>query len=171
MWRASERTMTIRRLALAIAMAWAAITPTRASASCSQLSSCSCSVTTTGINFGNYDPVSSSNTDSTGSVRVVCSLLVAIAGSFTVDLSTGSSGSFAQRTLTNGASILAYNLYTDPARSQILGNGSGGSSVITSNFLALLGVDQSIFIYGRIPGGQNVPIGIYNDVIVVTVTY
>lgn len=147
------------------------IAPTPAKAACAPLSLCSCTVTATGISFGNYIPVNTASTDSTGSVRVRCTLLVALAGSFTVDLSTGSSGTYAQRTLRNGSSVLTYNLYTDAARSQILGNGSGGSSRITHNFSALLGIDQTVTVYGRIPGRQNVPPGSYNDTIIVTVTY
>ena len=100
-----------------------------------------------------------------------CTLLVALAGSFTVDLSTGSSGTYAQRTLRNGPSVLEYNLYTDVARTQILGDGSGGSSRITRSFTALLSVDQTITVYGRIRSGQNVPAGSYSDTIIVTVTY
>ncbi|AYJ85427.1 SCPU domain-containing protein (plasmid) [Sphingomonas paeninsulae] len=156
---------------MGVLFAWVAIAPTPAQANCAALSLCSCTVSTTGISFGSYDPVSSANTDSTGSVRVVCTLLVALAGSYRIDLSTGSSGSYAQRTLTNGPSILNYNLYTDVAYGQIVGNGSGGSSSITSNFLALLFLDQSTTIYGRIPGSQNVSAGSYSDTITVTVTY
>ncbi|KRC81574.1 spore coat U domain-containing protein [Sphingomonas sp. Root241] len=142
-----------------------------AEAACAPLSLCSCTVTASGVSFGNYNVVNASPTDSTGTVRVQCTLLVALAGSFTVDLSTGSSGTYAQRTLRNGPSVLDYNLYTDVARTQIWGNGSGGSFRITRNFTALLSVDQTMTVYGRIRAGQNVPAGSYSDTIIVTVTY
>lgn len=145
--------------------------PTRANAACAPLSLCSCSVTATGVSFGNYIAVNTASTDSTGSVRVRCTLFIALGGSFTVDLSPGSSGNYAQRTLRNGPSILTYNLYTDAARTQILGDGSGSSSRITHNFTGLLGIDQTVTVYGRIRAGQNVPAGIYTDTIIVTVTY
>lgn len=150
--------MNIRRLLFLLpALLGSLLIATPAQAACAQLSFCSCTVTATGISFGNYIPVDSASNNSSGTVRVQCTLLLALAGSFTVDLSTGSSASYAQRTLRNGASILNYNLYLDAARSQILGNGTGGSSRITYNFAALLGVDQSFTVYGRIPAGQNVP--------------
>ncbi|QNA82842.1 spore coat protein U domain-containing protein [Sphingomonas sp. So64.6b] len=165
--------MNFRRLffALAILLGSLVVTSTPAEAACAPLSLCSCTVSTTGISFGSYIPVDATNNESSGTVRVQCVLLVALAGSYTIDLSTGSSGTYAQRTLRNGASILTYNIYVDAARSQILGNGSGGSSRITRNFTALLGVDQTTTVYGRIPAGQNVPAGSYSDTIIVTVTY
>lgn len=165
--------MIARRFLFAVAMLLGSmlVAATPAKAACAPLSFCSCTVTATGVNFGNYNVVNSANTDSTGSVRVRCTLLVAVAGSFTIDLSTGSSGSYAQRNLRNGSSVLTYNLYTDAARSQILGNGSSGSSRITRNFSALIGVDQTVTVYGRIRAGQNVPAGSYSDTIIVTVTY
>lgn len=147
------------------------IAPEPAWAACAQLSVCSCTVTTTGVSFGNYIPIDPTNNDSSGSVRVRCTLLVALAGSYTIDLSTGSSGTYSQRTLKNGASTLAYNLYVDAAHSQVLGDGSGGSSHITRSFTALLAIDQTTNVYGRIPGAQNVLAGIYSDTIIVTVTY
>ncbi|MGH6617109.1 Csu type fimbrial protein [Sphingomonas sp.] len=164
--------MTIRRLLLmTAALLGSLLIATPAQAACAQLSFCSCTVTATGISFGNYIPVDSTSNDSSGTVRVRCTLLLALAGSFTIDLSTGSSATYAQRTLRNGASVINYNLYLDPGRSQIFGNGTGGSSRITYNFAALLGVDQSFTVYGRIPARQNVPAGNYTDSIIVTVTY
>ncbi len=164
--------MNIRHFMFLMAMLAGALmfAPSPAKAACAPLSLCSCTVTATGVSFGNYNVVNASPTDSTGSVRVRCTLLVALAGSFTVDLSTGS-GTYAQRTLHNGAPVLEYNLYTDVARTQIWGNGSGGSFRITRNFTALLSVDQTMTVYGRIRAGQNVPAGSYSDTIIVTVTY
>lgn len=165
--------MTPRYLMVLMAMLAGTLllVPSPAKAACAPLSFCSCTVTATSVSFGNYTVVNASPTDSTGSIRVGCTLLVALAGSFTVDLSTGSSGTYTQRTLHNGASVLDYNLYTDVARTQILGNGSGGSFRITRNFTALLSVDQTMTVYGRIRSSQNVPAGSYSDTIIVTVTY
>jgi spore coat protein U-like protein len=165
--------MNIRHFMFLMAMLAGALmlAPSPAKAACAPLSFCSCTVTATGVSFGNYNVVNASPTDSTGTVRVQCTLLVALAGSFTVDLSTGSSGTYAQRALRNGPAVLDYNLYTDVARTQIWGNGSGGSLRTTRNFTALLSVDQTMTVYGRIRAGQNVPAGSYSDTIIVTVTY
>ena len=42
---------------------------------------------------------------------------------------------------------------------------------MTSNFIALLNLDQTTTVYGRIPAGQNVPPGSYSDTILVTVIF
>ncbi|MDB5713342.1 MAG: hypothetical protein JWO15_739 [Sphingomonadales bacterium] len=131
---------------------------------------CSCNVSATPVNFGTYSPVSSSDTVSTGNIRVQCTLLIALGGSYTIDLSTGS-GTYAQRTLVSGGSVLRYNLYTTVSNSLIWGNDSGGSSRVTESISALLIYDQTLTVYGRIPSGQNVPTGSYADAISVTVTY
>lgn len=147
------------------------LTPAPAQAACSPLSLCVCTVTATGVSFGNYNPLAPADTDATGTVRVVCTLLLDLAGSFTIDLSTGSSGSFSQRRLQRGSENLRYNLYVDAARSQLWGDGTGGSTRITRNFGALLNVTDTVPVYGRIPAGQNVAPGIFTDTIIVTVTY
>jgi len=165
--------MTGRRyLLVAMALLGATIiAPQPAHAACNPLSACSCTVTTAGISFGNYDPLSQVDNGSTGTIRVFCTLILSLAGSFTIDLSTGSSGSYSQRTLKNGASSLAYNLFSDSAYGQIWGNGTGGSTQVSQSFTSLLIVDRSFTVYGRIPAGQNVSAGAYADTIIVTVTY
>lgn len=145
--------------------------PSAAQAACNPLSLCICAVSASGMSFGNYDPISGAHADTTGTVRVACTLTVALTGSYTVSLSAGNSGSYSARHLRNGSNTLSYNLFTTSARSIVWGDGTGGSSSVTQNFLALLFVENTLTIYGRIPGGQNVPAGTYNDTITVTVTY
>lgn len=140
-------------------------------AACASLSLCSCTVTATDVTFGMYNPVAVGNTNINGTIRVQCTLLVALAGSYTISLSSGTSGVYNPRTLVNGPFTLSYNLYTTVGHSQIWGDGSGGSSFVTQSFAALLGIDQSVSVYGQIPAMQNVPAGNYNDNITVTVNY
>jgi spore coat protein U-like protein len=127
----------------------------------------SCSASTSGVGFGTYDWQSAVSDDSAGSVSINCTgegfLLFP-----TVSLSTGSSGSFASRRMTNGASNLQYNLYTDSARTSVWGNGSAGSSTVS---VPVFFGSGSRTIYGRMPIGQQVPSGTYSDTIVVTVEY
>jgi spore coat protein U-like protein len=161
-----------RRLAaLAAALGFCAM-PQAAQATCAVASLCACSVSATTLAFGSYDPLSNTPTDSTATVTVDCILVVAIAGSFDVALSTGSSGSFSQRKLSGGTSdTLNYNLYTNASRTTVWGDGSGGSSIMSPTFTALLAVNRVLTVYGRIPARQNVASGPYNDTITVTVTY
>ncbi|MBL0914545.1 MAG: spore coat protein U domain-containing protein [Sphingopyxis sp.] len=145
--------------------------PAPAEAACSPLSFCSCTVSATGVSFGSYNMLTATPNDAAGSVRVICTLLLDLAGSFTVDLSTGASNSYGARTMRSGANSLTYNLYTTAGRTQVWGNGTGGSTRVTQSFSGLLLVDRTIPIYGRIPAGQNARAGSYSDTIIVTVTY
>lgn len=165
--------MFARKLCIAfgaILAAWL-LAPSPAQAACASLGSCTCTVTATPVSFGSYNPVATGTNDSAGTVRVICTLVASLAGSFTVDLSTGTSNSYAARTLRGPGGALTYNLYTNAARSLVWGNGTGGTDRVTYSFTAALGVDQSFTVYGRIPAGQNVAPGLYSDTITVTVTY
>jgi spore coat protein U-like protein len=121
-----------------------------------------CSVSPSGVHFGLYNPSGGTALDGAGNIAVTCDTLT----SFTVSLSTGT-GNYSQRQMTSGLGALNYNLYVDPDRLQVWGDGTGGSLTVPSTLV--LGADLSI--YGRVPAGQNPRAGTYVDTIVVTVTY
>ena len=127
-----------------------------------------CSVTTVGVAFGVYDVFSSAPLLSAGSVSVRCVGLGTGTEQVSISLSTGGSGSFNPRTLSQGSERLNYNLYLDPGYTQIWGNGTGGTlkHVSVSNNRPAV-----IPIFGRIPPGQDVSAGTYSDTIVVTIDY
>lgn len=134
----------------------------------------SCSVSASPLNFGSYSPFSASPHDAVGNVRVSCSLigLVSVNVSYTIQLSTGSSGSFFPRELGAGSQTLQYNLYTNSARTTVWGNASGGTAQVSDGYLlGLLTVTRDYPVYALIPSGQNVPAGSYADTIVVTLNY
>jgi spore coat protein U-like protein len=135
-----------------------------------------CTVSATGPVFGIYSPLTATPTLSNGQVSASCTLT----GNATTTVSlvssygTGSSGTYAARTMLSGASALSYNLYFDAAYSQIRGDGTGGSQTGGASFtLTSASRTQSTtsVIYGRIPALQDVAPGSYLDSIVVTVTY
>lgn len=136
----------------------------------------SCTVTPSGLAFGNYDPSSAIPTDTTGTITVSCSAAVAATTTYTLALSAGTSGTIGQRTLTSGHSTLNYQLYSDPTRSVVWGDGTGGSSTVTGSIIVVLsGVtgsgSQIQTVFGRIPAGQlSVPAS-YSDTILLTVAY
>jgi spore coat protein U-like protein len=137
-----------------------------------QTSTCTASASAT--NFGTYSPTSPSALDGTGNVQVSCSLLgvISILVSYQIQLSAGTSGSSASRTLSGPDASLTYNLYTNASRMAIWGDGSGGSSTVSDGYLlGLLTTVKNYPVYGRIVAGQNVPPGSYGDTIVVTVNY
>lgn len=132
----------------------------------------SCTVSASATHFGTYSPFDPVALDGAGNVQVTCGNLVNILVSYTVALSTGSSGSHAARRMSNGPHLLTYNLYTNAGRSTVWGDGSGGSSVVAESYLLLLLSDQRSYpVYARIPAGQNVAPGSYADTIVITVNY
>jgi spore coat protein U-like protein len=88
--------------------------------------------------------------------------------------STGSSGTYSNRTLRSGTNILNYNLYYDAGYSEIRGNGSGGSYTGSATLNLTAGNPTQTAtgtIYGKIPAGQNVAPGTYTDTLVVTITF
>jgi spore coat protein U-like protein len=130
-----------------------------------------CSVSATGVAFGIYDSTSASPRDATGSITVSCTILSGLFG-YDVSLSTGSSGTYANRRMTAGSSNLNYQIYADAARTQVWGNGSGGTtSVGGSSLVTNLGGTVTHQVYGRIPAGLVTSAGTYSDTIIVTVTY
>jgi spore coat protein U-like protein len=120
-----------------------------------------CSVNVIGLSFGSYDTFAATDTDITGSVSVNCDATTSVQ----IALSAGF-GPFATRQMKSGASSLFYNLYTDPSRLTIWGDGSPGTSL-----LSFSGVTGTYTVYGRIPARQNVPVGTYGDTITVTLTF
>jgi spore coat protein U-like protein len=138
-----------------------------------------CTISTVGVAFGVYDPSLSTPDDSNGSVNVTCFYTGpggADSTNYSVSLSTGSSGSFTPRRLTAGASLLNYNLFRDAGRSQIWGNGTAGTSIVTGNIKVGPGAGNNTRtashpVYGRIPALQDADTGNYSDTILVTLTF
>ena len=122
-----------------------------------------CTVSTSGLNFGTYDVFSTLNDDITGTINVNCQS----GTSYTLALSSGF-GTYASRNLTSGANVLAYNLFLDPTRLTIWGDGSAGTGTASG---VGTGTNTDTPVYGRVPAGQNVSVGTYSDVITVTVTF
>ena len=133
-----------------------------------------CIVTSSGVALGSYTFDQLGPTDATGNISVSCSLdgMVSLPVTYEIRLSTGISGSYAQRQMGTNASRLHYNLYSNPARSAIWGDGTAGSTTVSDSYvLALLNTVRDYPVYGRAPAGQNIAAGVYTDVITVTVLY
>jgi spore coat protein U-like protein len=122
-----------------------------------------CTLGTQPVAFGGYNPINGSAVDSVGYVNVNCD-----GGTpYTIKLSAGG-GTFASRRMANGGYILDYNLYTDPNRMVVWGDGISGVTVSGSGTGST--VDHPV--YGRIPGGQTgAYIGSYSDTITVTLSF
>ncbi len=134
---------------------------------------CSCTASATGVSFGTYNPLSGLDADDTGNVRISCGGGTGTVA-YAIHLSRGAySAAYNPRRMGSGNGRLSYDLYTDPARTTIWGDGSGGSGFISDSLSVLLGgSSRSYTVYGRIPGGQRfAATGAYSDTITFTVTY
>jgi spore coat protein U-like protein len=120
-----------------------------------------CSMGIVNVVFGVYNTLSASSLDAAGSVSVTCD----VTSSFQIALNKGQ-GSFAARQLQSGANVLYYNLYTDALRSLIWGDGTVGTTLASGS-----GTAATYTVYGRVPGGQNLPAGSYSDSITVTLNF
>lgn len=131
-----------------------------------------CTVSATSLPFGVYNPASASPTDATGTVTVSCNAIVGVGASWTIKMSTGSSGSYAPRRLSSGAATLNYNVYTSSARTTVWGDGSAGTGFVSDSATLIVGANTKQYtMYGRIPALQDVRAGSYSDSIVITLMY
>jgi len=139
-----------------------------------------CSVTIGALAFGAY---AGSQVNSSATMTVSCTrtLLDLSTVTYTASLSTGASGSYAQRRLTNislPADTLNYNLYltTVPGvlNTSVWGDGTGGT-VVASGSIApvILNFTQTRThtIAGAIAAGVVPTAGTYSDTIVATLSY
>jgi spore coat protein U-like protein len=153
------------------ALALAALTPTPAEALCI---GCGCEVNADAIDFGDYNPLDASARTAVGEVEVRCfSGLALLNTTFTLTLSPGVSGVQSAREMRFGAHALSYNLYKEPTFTTIFGNGAGGAYAPSAH--VVLGVLSSqTFTYpvhARLPAGQAVPAGAYEDVITALIVF
>ena len=129
-----------------------------------------CSFTPAGgtlVNFGTYFALTGDK-DAQANLNFTClptGLELTVA--YTVQISAGLSANALQRRLYFGGSALAYNLFTDPARTQVFGDGNGGTSVVAGSCTALCPVP----VYGRLYGAQSGPAGPYSDAVTVQINF
>jgi spore coat protein U-like protein len=127
----------------------------------------SCTISTTSVNFGNYNVFGGSDTDSTGTITLNCNNL---AHNISVTLGKGASSSYNPRTMKKGAESLNYNLFRDAARTSIWGDGSGGTSTYIDNNPPN-STNINLTVYGRVPAGQDVSAGGYSDTVAAVINF
>jgi len=124
-----------------------------------------CTVATTPLAFGAYDPIftnTSTAIEATGGLVIVCTdnYPATITMGQGQNPESASTDELPLRRMSDGAShALSYSLYQDAAMTIPWGNTFSSAMCSVGN----------ITVYGRIPAGQNVPVGLYQDVVVVTV--
>lgn len=132
---------------------------------------CSCSVEVMPVNFGTYRPFSVEATTGLGKITVNCTAQTPGQISYTIALSAGG-GSFASRAMVLGSKKLQYNLYKDSAYQLIWGDGSVGTSLVNDSYALVRGNNAKTYpVYGKIPAVQMVSVGVYSDIVTITVDY
>lgn len=127
----------------------------------------SCTISVTSVAFGSYNVFTTTADDSTGTITFRCN---STAANISIALSDGSSSTFSPRTLRKGTEVLNYNLYRNAARTNIWGDGTGGTSVYT-NANPPNNSNVNLTIYGRIPAQQDVSAGNYTDTVSAVINF
>lgn len=123
----------------------------------------------TGVAFGVYDPLVASPISTVWTVYWTCPYGQ---GGYNVSFSAGNSGNLHGRYMLDAlGEKLTYNLYLDAAHTQIWGDGSQGTAVLTG--AASTQTNYATNVYGLLNGGQkNVTGGqAFLDWIVATINY
>ncbi len=120
-----------------------------------------CSLNGGALEFGHYVPGQSEDLDAVGTIHFVnCS------GSLEFALDGGGSANVAAREMSYGSDRLSYQIYRNPSRTAVWGSGMDAREVVL-----LTPQSGSLSVYGRVPGGQLVPEGVYSDVVNITLTF
>jgi len=141
-----------------------------------------CSVSSTGIAFGAYQPLTfagkltSADVLTTGTVSVVCNNIVTF-GSFTIALGPSTVSDKGSTTIprylanNKGGESMKFNIYIDAGRSTVWTDMTG--QMLAGTVPITVGsVTQDLPIYGKIPGGQNtLKAGSFSGVLTMTMTY
>lgn len=125
-----------------------------------------CLIAVNDLNFGTVNDLTPSISGATTGT-VTCTGVAPVSVSF--DAGTGGTSTFATRQMDDGTDTIDYNLYRDPAHTEILGDGTGGT--FTIDFSSTGGADP-FDVYGLTDPGQNPkPAGTYTSTITATVTF
>lgn len=128
-----------------------------------------CTVSTASLAFGTYDPIvthATANLDGTATVTITCTK----GAITTIGLDAGSNapGTGTTRAMLGGGVKLSYEIYRDSGRTILWSNVLGGLFLPP---IAPSKAPRSFTVYGRIPAGQDVPAGNYNDTVLATVNF
>ena len=121
----------------------------------------SCSgISATAMAFGNYNPVNAANVDSAATISYSCPPPTVPL----VTVTTGTGGSYSPRLMKQGATeTIGYNLYRNALRTEIWGDGTGGTFSMTLP----TGNNRTAPIYGRVFASQNVVAGAFTDTVTI----
>lgn len=121
----------------------------------------SCSINNGTLDFGQYASGQLDPLEAVGTISFTnCS------GNLIIELDGGTSGNVGTRQMRSGSHSVQYQIYRNPTRSMVWGMGAEAREITL-----LTPQSGTIALYGRIPAGQAVPDGTYQDIINVTMTF
>jgi len=129
-----------------------------------------CSVESSRIDFPVYDVYGTAPIDAVGELRYKCSPdQKDVTPTIRIVFGPAANGGFT-RTMSHGTDKLNYNVYLDPARTAVWGDGSAGTMTYVA---ACCGVGKFAVLnmYGRIPAGQDVVAGNYIDSLLMSLEF
>ena len=125
----------------------------------------SCSIDTpaaTDVAFG-AQPSTATDIDAAGLLNVNCTP----GTPYSIALNEGLNGvDVASRAMTDGTTLVPYQLYQDPGRTTVWGETTGTNTLAGTG----TGAVQPIPVYGRVPNA-NFPAASYADTVTATITY
>ncbi len=131
---------------------------------------CSVSITAP-VNFGTIDPYDSTPETTLGEAKVTCTNIKEKEDDITYTLSFAVTGK-GSRVIKNGTNSLSYNIYNDKAYTQILGDGSNGTILISKTYKNVSSdFTDTYTIYANIPVQPAAINGDYSDSLLVTLQY
>ncbi|CAM3197035.1 Spore coat protein U domain-containing protein [Deinococcus saxicola] len=131
-----------------------------------------CTVTGSTLAFGAYDYAvtnRTANVDQTSLVTLLCTsgTVGTVRLGQGANAGTGSTDAVPARRLVSGTDFLNYALFSDSPGGTVWGNTTATGKVNAAG----TGANQTLTVYGRVAGGQNVPVGNYTDTVIVTVDF
>jgi spore coat protein U-like protein len=125
-----------------------------------------CTIAVDALSFGDVNDLTPAIAATTTGT-VTCTGISPVSVSF--DPGTGGSSTFATRQMALATDTVDYNLYADAAHTEILGDGSTGTTTI--DFTSTGGADP-FTVFGQTAPAQNPkPAGVYTSTVTATVTF
>lgn len=130
-----------------------------------------CDVSGASVAFGTYDPLGPARRDTIGTISVTCTGSIGDRVNYSLLLDPGQNGVYG--VMTNDAYELYYIIYSDNGYTQIWGDGTAGTGVVSDSYtMATSRTSRTYPIYGRIPAGQKrAKSGTYSASVRITLTY
>lgn len=124
-----------------------------------------CRVSASPLDFGTNPGLLNTAVNANTNLTLQCSVGTA----YNVGLNAGQNGGgdINARKMMLGANHVAYQLYRDPAQTQVWGDTIGSNTVAATGN----GSTQNMTVYGNVQPQPTPPAGIYKDTVIVTVTY